>query len=88
MTILIDNAHWPNHGRMWCHLVSDESLTELHAFAARLGIPERGFSGDHYDLPDEMRAAAIALGAQPVESRELMQRLTAAGLRKRATRSP
>ena len=57
MTILIDNAHWPNHGRYWCHLVSDLSLAELHAFAARLGIPERGFGGDHYDLPDEMRAA-------------------------------
>lgn len=82
MTILIDNAHWPNHGRYWCHLVSDLSLAELHAFAARLGIPERGFGGDHYDLPDEMRAAAIAMGAVPVESRELLTRLKAAGLRK------
>ena len=88
MTILIDNPHWPNHGRMWCHLVSDASLTELHTFAARLGIPERGFSGDHYDVPEEMRAAAIAMGAQPVESRELVQRLVAAGLRKRVTRTP
>lgn len=86
MTILIDNAHWPNHGRMWCHLVSDVSLNELHTFAARLGIPERGFSSDHYDVPEEMRPAAIAMGAHPVESRELVQRLTAAGLRKRVTR--
>lgn len=84
MTILIDNAHWPNHGRHWCHLVSDESLTELHVFASRLGLPERGFSGDHYDLPEEVRAAAIAMGALEVESRELMTRLTRAGLRKRA----
>ena len=88
MTVLIDNAHWPNHGRYWCHLVSDESLTELHAFAARLGIPERGFGGDHYDLPDEMRPAAIAMGAVAVESRELVRRLHAAGLRKRVKHQP
>ena len=85
MTILVDNAHWPNHGRVWCHLVSDSSLDELHAFAFLLGIPERGFDADHYDLPDEMRAAAIALGALPVESRELMRRLRASGLRARKT---
>jgi len=88
VTILIDNAHWPNHGRYWCHLVSDLSLAELHAFAARLGIPERGFGGDHYDLPDEMRAAAIAMGAVPVESRELLTRLKAAGLRKCVRHQP
>lgn len=86
MTILIDNAHWANHGRYWCHLVSDTSLNELHQFAARLGIPERGFGGDHYDLPEEMRVAAIALGAVPVESRELVLRLRGAGLRKRVSR--
>jgi hypothetical protein len=85
VTILIDNAHWPNHGRYWCHLVSDSSLAELHAFAARLGIPERGFSADHYDLPEDMRPAAIAMGAVAVESRELVRRLVAAGLRKRVT---
>lgn len=88
MTILIDNAHWPNHGRYWCHLVSDESLTELHTFAARLGIPERGFGGDHYDLPEEMRAAAIAMGAVAVESREIIRRLHAAGLRRRMAHQP
>ena len=83
MTILVDNAHWPKHGRVWCHLVSDRSLAELHAFAFQLGIPERGFDGDHYDLPDELRAAALALGALPVTSRELMLRLRASGLRAR-----
>lgn len=83
MAILIDNAHWPNHGRMWCHLVSDHSLEELHAFARHLGIPERGFDRDHYDLPESMRERAVALGALAVESRELMHRLRASGLRHR-----
>ncbi|MHB0928315.1 MAG: DUF4031 domain-containing protein [Candidatus Nanopelagicales bacterium] len=85
MTILVDNAHWPNHGRYWCHLVSDHSLQELHDFARQLGIPEHGFGGDHYDLPDMMRDVALRLGAVAVESRELVIRLRAAGLRKRMT---
>ena len=88
MTVLIDEPKWHQHGRTWSHLVSDTSLDELHAFAARLGIPERGFGGDHYDLPDEMRAAAIAMGAVPVESRELLTRLKAAGLRKYVRHQP
>lgn len=81
MTILIDEARWWHRGRRWCHLVSDESLDELHAFADANDIPRRGFQGDHYDVPEEFRAALIDRGAQVVESRELLRRLKAAGLR-------
>jgi uncharacterized protein DUF4031 len=82
MAILIDPPNWPGHGRMWSHLVSDVSLEELHAFARRLEIPPRGFERDHYDLPDRLYEAALATGAEPVSSRELLARLTAAGLRR------
>lgn len=82
MAILVDDAIWPHDGRRWAHLVSDTSHEELHEFAARLGIPRRGFQGDHYDVPTEWRLRAIALGAQPVTSRELLRRLRAAGLRR------
>ena len=81
MTILIDEARWWFRGRRWCHLVSDRSLDELHDFAASCGIPRRGFQGDHYDVPEEYRADLIAAGATVVESRELVRRLRAAGLR-------
>lgn len=81
VTILIDEARWWFRGRKWCHLVSDESLDELHAFADANGIPRRGFQGDHYDIPDEYRAELIDNGATVVESRELVRRLRAAGLR-------
>ena len=87
MTILVDPAIWPHRDRRWCHLVSDESYDELHAFAARLGIPRRAFQGDHYDLPEEHRARAIELGATPVPSRELVRRLIHAGLRLRKQRA-
>ena len=81
--ILVDNAIWPARGRRFAHLVSDSSYEELHEFAASLGLPERAFHRDHYDLPAELRDAAIALGAEPVPSRVLVRRLRAAGLRRR-----
>ena len=67
-------------------MVSDVSLEELHAFAALLEIPERGFHRDHYDLPETYREQAIALGAVEVTSRELLRRMRAAGLRVRKSR--
>ena len=83
MTVYIDPPIWPGHGRLWSHLISDESYAELHAFARLLGIPERAFERDHYDVIEERYASALAAGAVPVSSRELVRRLTAAGLRRR-----
>ena len=79
--ILIDQARWWYRDRRWCHLVSDSDLEELHAFAAANGIPERGFQGDHYDIPEEYREKLIAAGAVEVPSVELVRRLREAGLR-------
>lgn len=81
VTILIDEPRWWFRGQRWCHLVSDSSLDELHGFAESVRIPRRGFQGDHYDVPEEYRDAMIAAGAVEVESRELVRRLRAAGLR-------
>jgi hypothetical protein len=72
-------------GRMWSHLASDSSYDELHTFAAALGVPARGFDRDHYDLPAELVDEAIAAGAVPVRSRELVHLLVTAGLRRRKT---
>ena len=81
MTVLIDEPRWPLHGRRWSHLVSDTSLQELHEFAEALGIPRRGFHGDHYDVPQEWYDAMVSAGAVPTPSRELVRRLRASGLR-------
>jgi hypothetical protein len=83
VTLLIDPPVWPGHGRLWSHLVSDVSYDELHAFAERLGAPRRAFERDHYDLPAERYESAVRAGAVEVTSKELVARLTAAGLRRR-----
>ena len=82
MAVLVDPAVWRSRGRLWAHLVSDTSYDELHDFAEQLGIPRHAFQGDHYDVPTEERERAIALGAEPVPAKELLRRLTAAGLRR------
>jgi len=79
--ILVDDAIYPFKGRMWCHMVSDLSLDELHAFASGLGIPRGAFQDHprrnhpHYDIPDSLRTEAIQLGAQQVTGRELVRRM-------------
>lgn len=83
MTVYVDDAVWPWRGRRWAHLMAD-SLDELHAFAARLGLPRRAFqdkrSGAHYDVDASLRAQAIALGATPISrhvDRALVKRVIA-----------
>lgn len=82
MNVLIDPPVWPGHGRFWSHLVSDVSFVELHCFAASLGLPRRAFERDHYDLLADRYPAALAAGARPVSSREIVLALRAAGLRR------
>ncbi|PZE24021.1 MULTISPECIES: DUF4031 domain-containing protein [unclassified Curtobacterium] len=81
MTVLIDPPVWPAHDTVWSHLVSDESYDELHAFAARAGLPRRAFDHDHYDVPAARHDELVALGALAVSGRELVLRLIASGLR-------
>lgn len=81
MSVLVDTARFPAHGRWWAHLASDTSTAELHEFAARLGVPRRAFEGDHYDVPEDLVERAVAAGATLVSTRELLRRLRSAGLR-------
>ena len=83
MAILIDPPAWPAHGTLWSHLVSDSDYDELHAFAALLGVPRRGFDLDHYDVPASLHARAVALGAREVTAKDVVFSLRTAGLRVR-----
>ena len=66
MAVYVDDAVHRWRGLRWAHLMAD-TLDELHAMAARLGVPRRAFqdkrSGAHYDLTEELREQALRLGA-------------------------
>jgi hypothetical protein len=81
--ILVDEPMWPAHGRLGAHMVSVASLDVLHEFAARTGVPPRGFDRDHYDVPADRIEALVAAGAVQVDGHELTRRLIASGLRVR-----
>ena len=83
MTVYVDDAVTLWRGQRWAHLMAD-TLDELHAFAARLGIPRRAFqdktSGAHYDVTAQLRERAIALGAVVISrhaDRDLVRRVIA-----------
>ncbi len=86
MTIWIDRPMWPRHGTVFAHLISDESLAELHDFAVRVALHPRSFEGDHYDVPLERYAAVVAAGATAISGQELVRRLVDSGLRLRKRR--
>lgn len=81
--ILIDPPRWPAHGTLFSHLVSDDSLDELHRFAAAAGVNPRAFDHDHYDVRAASYDDCVAAGAAEVSGAELVRRLVASGLRVR-----
>lgn len=58
----------------FCHLLAD-TRAELHAFADQLGVPPWTFQEHawrwHYDLPAQLRPAAIELGARELTMHEV-----------------
>jgi len=57
-----------------CHMVAD-SLPELHAMAALIGVPRKWFQNcqnKHYDICLSKRRLAVAAGAKEVSRNELL----------------
>lgn len=77
MTVYVDQIQqWPTTIRCFkggsCHLWAD-TLDELHAFAARIGL-KRGWFQEHrimphYDLTPARRERALAAGAQEASAK-------------------
>jgi hypothetical protein len=58
-------------------MVSDESVGELHEFAATIGLKRKAFqstSRPHYDLRPSKRQLAVSMGAEEVGMRDLLRR--------------
>ncbi|MEM9725011.1 MAG: DUF4031 domain-containing protein [Pseudomonadota bacterium] len=71
----MDDMRAPFRGRVLCHMVAD-TLEELHAMADAIGMPRQAYQGPpktrhpHYDVPLEMRAEAVRLGAIEIGVRQ------------------
>jgi hypothetical protein len=87
MTIMVDELlQWPTSIRCFksgsCHLTTDGTLDELHAFAHRLGMKREWFQdhriAPHYDLTRSRRETALEYGAVFVPMREQVRRRRAA----------
>lgn len=82
MAVYVDNARNPFRGFLMCHMLGD-TLDELHAMAAAIGMPRRAYqpsSFPHYDVPQDRRELAVARGAVEVDRRgivRVMRRLRA-----------
>ena len=83
MAVYVDDAVTLWRGRRWAHLMAD-TLDELHAMAAALGLPRRAFqdktSGAHYDVDADLREDALRMGAIAISrhaDRALVRRVIA-----------
>ncbi len=76
--ILVDDIRRYRSG-WWCHMVSDRSVEELHAFASEIGLRREWFQGGsrrpHYDLRPSRRRVAVSRGAEEVNVRDLVKRM-------------
>jgi hypothetical protein len=78
MSVYVDHAFAVGDWGRWSgggHLQAD-TLDELHAFAARIGMRREWFQtkpgrpeNDHYDLTRALREHAVSLGAMPEDRR-------------------
>lgn len=75
----IQRGPTPWRGGRYSHLMSDESIAELLAFAKTLGLPSSWFQQPyrsalpHFDLAPSYRARAIAAGAIEVDRRGFVE---------------
>lgn len=73
--VYVDNTRHPYRNMLMCHMIAD-TLDELHAMAAKIGIRKVWFqelsSFPHYDICQAKRAIALKEGAVSINRRELV----------------
>jgi hypothetical protein len=99
MAVYVDDwrqqAKVGRHSARWSHMFSDASDEELHEFAAKLGLRRSYFQKAddpiqlrrHYDVTENIRLRAVALGAVEITWRDAGKMRNAEVDRRRAARS-
>jgi hypothetical protein len=77
MTVYVDDMkavykpqHRPGRTYVMSHMIADTD-DELHTMAVRIGVARKWFQGDHYDITQTKRAAAVKHGAVELDRRTL-----------------
>lgn len=60
---------------LWCDMVSDRNLEELHVFAAELGLRRTRYNSTRYSLRIGKRKYALKMGAIEVDRILLLKRM-------------
>lgn len=72
MTVYVDDMQ-ARYGRLvMCHMLAD-SEAELHEMADKIGVAQRWFQGDHYDICLAKREEAVRLGAKEISKRQMVE---------------
>lgn len=79
MPVYVDDAMIPYRGMLMSHLIAD-TREELLSMTTRIGVAHRwiqfpGTPKEHFDICASKRALALAAGAIPVSSREIVRKL-------------
>ena len=76
MTVYVDDMeaeykppHRPGIVYIMCHMIAD-TPEELHAMARKIGVDQRWYQGDHYDITKSKRKLAVKAGAKEITWRE------------------
>ena len=75
MAVYVDHARIPYRRMRMSHMIAD-TLDELLAMADAIGLDRRHLQSrkhPHFDVCESYRSRAIALGAKPVDRRELVR---------------
>ncbi len=79
MAVYVDNARRKYRGMRMSHIIADSTDELLEMVDAiqvdRKHIQFRGLAKEHFDICAERRERAIAAGAIPVSSREIVRRM-------------
>ncbi len=82
MSVYVDDMRAALGRMVMCHMIADTD-EELHAMAEKIGVLQKWYQGDHYDICLAKRKLAVSAGAIELSRMQLGRRVIAERKRKR-----